>query len=57
VGRQDTWSGLASHEKMGELIPNSRLVVIENAGHMSTMERPAEVSTAMVQWFRLIAKS
>jgi pimeloyl-ACP methyl ester carboxylesterase len=52
VGRQDTWSALASHEKMRELIPNSRLAIIENAGHMSTMERPDEVTAAMMDWFR-----
>jgi pimeloyl-ACP methyl ester carboxylesterase len=50
VGRQDSWSGLSAHEKMAELMPSARLVVIENAGHMSTMERPAEVTAAMLEW-------
>jgi pimeloyl-ACP methyl ester carboxylesterase len=50
-GREDSWSVLAGHEKMASLIPNSRLVIIEHCGHMSTMERPVEVSAAMRDWF------
>jgi pimeloyl-ACP methyl ester carboxylesterase len=50
-GREDAWSVLAGHEKMASLIPNGRLVIIEHCGHMSTMERPAEVSAAMRDWF------
>jgi pimeloyl-ACP methyl ester carboxylesterase len=49
-GRQDTWSVPAHHEEMAASIPNSRFVVIENCGHMSTMERPAEVTAAMKDW-------
>ena len=49
-GREDAWSALAGHEKMASLIPNGRLVVIEHCGHMSTMERPMEVSAAMRDW-------
>jgi pimeloyl-ACP methyl ester carboxylesterase len=49
-GRQDTWAILSQHEKMSAHIPDSRLVVIEECGHMSTMERPAEVTAAMRSW-------
>jgi pimeloyl-ACP methyl ester carboxylesterase len=49
-GRQDFWSVLARHEEMVSLIADSRLVVIENCGHMSTMERPSEVTTALRGW-------
>ncbi|GAB2785741.1 alpha/beta hydrolase [Halomonas shantousis] len=49
-GRQDTWSPLSRHEEMAELIPNSRLVVIEEAGHMSPMERPEAVASAIHHW-------
>src|SRR5262245_55448669 len=49
-GREDAWSVLAGHEKMASLIPNGRLVIIEHCGHMSTMERPVEVSAAMRDW-------
>lgn len=51
-GRQDAWSPLARHQQMQALLPRSRLVVIEDSGHMSTMEQPAAVSTALVEWMR-----
>ena len=46
-GREDRWSPLVRHEEMARLIPDARLGVIENAGHMTTMERPDAVSAAM----------
>lgn len=49
-GRQDAWSPLARHEQMHALLPASRLVVIEDSGHMSTMEQPAAVSAALAEW-------
>jgi pimeloyl-ACP methyl ester carboxylesterase len=49
-GRQDTWSTVEVHEQMAAMIPKSRLVVIEDCGHMSTMERPEEVTAAMKEW-------
>jgi pimeloyl-ACP methyl ester carboxylesterase len=49
-GRQDAWSVLGVHEEMASLIPQSHLNVIEDCGHMSTMERPAEVTAALRDW-------
>jgi len=49
-GRQDAWSVLAQHERMAAAIPDSRLMVIEECGHMSTMERPDDVTAAMKDW-------
>jgi pimeloyl-ACP methyl ester carboxylesterase len=49
-GRQDAWSPLARHEAMSARIARSRLEVIESCGHMSTMERPAQVSAVLRQW-------
>lgn len=49
-GRQDAWSPLARHERMQQVNPGARLVVIEHSGHMSTMEQPAAVSRALVDW-------
>ena len=53
VGRQDAWSPLAQHEAMKALIPGSRLVVIENAGHFAPVERPAEVADALATFFEI----
>lgn len=49
-GREDSWSPLTRHEEMAEIIPGASLRVIEQAGHMSTMERPEAVSAAIKQW-------
>jgi pimeloyl-ACP methyl ester carboxylesterase len=49
-GRQDDWSPLARHESMADRIRGARLAVVEDCGHMSPMERPAEVARALVDW-------
>lgn len=51
-GRQDMWSPLARHERMSALLPGSRLVVVEESGHMTTMEQPAVVSAALTSWLQ-----
>jgi pimeloyl-ACP methyl ester carboxylesterase len=51
-GRQDAWSPLARHEEMRALVPGSELVVIEDSGHMTTMEQPQAVSAALRRWLR-----
>lgn len=49
-GRQDGWSTPEWHESMAREIRGATLSVMENCGHMSTMERPAEVSAALREW-------
>jgi pimeloyl-ACP methyl ester carboxylesterase len=56
-GREDSWSPLARHEQIASLIPGSKLVVIETCGHMATMERPAEVTAALLEWFSSLGRS
>ena len=50
VGRQDQTTPLARAEEMAATIPNARLVVIEECGHMSPLEKPAEVTAALRRW-------
>ena len=50
VGRQDLVTPLARAEEMATDIANARLVVIEECGHMTPMEKPAEVSAALRRW-------
>jgi pimeloyl-ACP methyl ester carboxylesterase len=50
VGRQDRWSPLAQHEEMAARIPNAKLVVIEDSGHMTLLEQPEQVSDALLHW-------
>jgi pimeloyl-ACP methyl ester carboxylesterase len=49
-GRQDALTPLERHEEMARAIPGSKLEIIENCGHLSTLERPAEVSDALRRW-------
>jgi len=50
TGREDGWSGPAQHADMAGKIRGSRLVIVPDSGHMSTMERPAAVSAALRAW-------
>jgi len=50
TGRDDAWSPPARHLDMAQLMPKSELVLVPKCGHMSTMERPDEVTEAMRQW-------
>jgi pimeloyl-ACP methyl ester carboxylesterase len=50
VGRQDLATPLARAEEMAADISHSRLVVIEQCGHMGPLEKPAEVSAALRRW-------
>jgi pimeloyl-ACP methyl ester carboxylesterase len=52
TGRQDAWSGPAQHETMAAAIPGAQLVIVEDSGHMSTMEQPQAVSAALAAWLR-----
>ncbi|HEV2547374.1 MAG TPA: alpha/beta fold hydrolase [Stellaceae bacterium] len=49
-GRDDQATPLKLHEEIASLIPGSTLAVIDRCGHMSTLEKPAEVSAAMRRW-------
>lgn len=53
VGRQDALTPVARHEEIQAAIPGADLRVIENCGHLSTMERPDEVNQAMRDWLTL----
>ena len=50
VGRQDEWSPVTQHERITESIPGARLEVIEDAGHMVTLEQPEAVSALLGDW-------
>ena len=50
VGRQDQATPLPRSQEMAADIANSRLVVLEQCGHMSPLEKPDEVSAALRRW-------
>jgi pimeloyl-ACP methyl ester carboxylesterase len=49
-GRQDRLTPLENSEEMARAIPAAQLVVVEDCGHVSTLERPAEVNRALRTW-------
>jgi pimeloyl-ACP methyl ester carboxylesterase len=55
-GQEDAWAPLSTHRVMAQLIPHSTLVSVPACGHMSTMERPDEVSAALRTWLTRVAK-
>ncbi|MCX7142318.1 MAG: alpha/beta hydrolase, partial [Proteobacteria bacterium] len=49
-GRQDALTPLARHEDMAVGIRGAKLEVIDDCGHLSTLEKPAEVNPALRRW-------
>ncbi|MFN3349343.1 alpha/beta fold hydrolase [Pseudorhodoplanes sp.] len=52
VGDGDQLTPPALSEEMAGLIPRSRLVMVPDCGHLSTLERPDAVTQALVEWLR-----
>jgi pimeloyl-ACP methyl ester carboxylesterase len=49
-GRQDAVAPLDRHEEMASGISGATLKVIDECGHLSTLERPTDVSEALRVW-------
>ena len=52
-GRHDKLCPVERHEFMHQLMPNSHLVIIENAGHLPTLEQPTETTLALEHWLEI----
>ncbi|WP_257347293.1 alpha/beta fold hydrolase [Pseudalkalibacillus decolorationis] len=50
VGQEDRVCPVELHEQMADLIPNSKLVVVEHCGHLSSLEQPEHVTCALQGW-------
>lgn len=51
-GAHDALCPVKRHTFMAELIPYAKLVVLENAGHLPTLETPAETTQALRDWLK-----
>lgn len=49
-GAQDTLCPLDRHEEIHRHIPQSRLLLIDGAGHLPTLEQPAATNSAFRDW-------
>jgi pimeloyl-ACP methyl ester carboxylesterase len=53
-GAEDTLCPVCNHQEMAAQIPGAELMVLENCGHLSTLECPAEVSRALQRWLNRV---
>lgn len=51
-GREDPVTPVPDHEAMKAKIPGARLEIIENCGHLSTIEQPDVVNRLLIDWLR-----
>jgi len=49
-GREDRLTPLHLHKEMAERIPGAWLHIVDECGHLSTLERPAQVNAALSDW-------
>ena len=51
TGRQDYVCSVELHEEIASLIPHAHLEIIEDCGHLSTMEQPRVVNSIIRKWW------
>jgi pimeloyl-ACP methyl ester carboxylesterase len=49
-GKQDAWAPWPRHVDIAERVADSVLIGVERCGHMSPMEQPEQVTTALRDW-------
>jgi len=52
-GRNDPVTPVPDHEAMAAEIPEARLEIIEDCGHLSTIEQPDAVNRVLIDWLRM----
>jgi pimeloyl-ACP methyl ester carboxylesterase len=55
-GNEDLWATVRQHREMAEAAPGSTLVVVPECGHMSTLEKPEEVTQALRVWLQSVVR-
>lgn len=50
MGAEDQLCPRDRHDLMHDLMPQSRLVIIEGAGHLPTLEQPEQTTGAILNW-------
>ncbi|MEM1361288.1 MAG: alpha/beta hydrolase [Pseudomonadota bacterium] len=53
-GREDRLCPPERHTLMHRLVPQSKLVIIEDAGHLPCLEKPEETTAALTRWLEEI---
>lgn len=50
VGEKDVWSPVRQHEEIQAQIPDARLEVVPDAGHMVILDQPSVVNSLFLDW-------
>lgn len=53
-GREDVPCPVARHELMHKLMPGSTLEIIEDAGHLPTLEQPQKTTAVLSRWLEAL---
>jgi len=53
-GREDLVTPVAVHQEMAEAIPDAHEAVVEDCGHLSTLEQPQHVLNLLIGWLSRI---
>jgi pimeloyl-ACP methyl ester carboxylesterase len=51
-GDEDELCAVSVHEAMALAIPNAELEVVAQCGHLSTLEQPLAVNSALTHWLQ-----
>jgi pimeloyl-ACP methyl ester carboxylesterase len=51
VGAEDRLTTPDAAKEMADALPDSRLVVLPGAGHLSPLEKPRDVAAAILEWY------
>jgi pimeloyl-ACP methyl ester carboxylesterase len=51
-GLHDRLTPVKRHELMADLMPQARLAVLENSGHLPVLEEPNAVNSALFEWYQ-----
>lgn len=49
-GRDDRLCPIGRHQLMYDLMPHATFTIIENAGHLPTLEQPQDTTAALARW-------
>ncbi len=49
-GREDTWIPVDRAHRLHELIPNARVRIVDEAGHLIQLDQPAALAVVLAQW-------
>jgi len=56
-GAQDTLCPPALHAEMAAALPDARSVTLPDCGHLASLERPTEVTAAMLDWLGAVTRA